>query len=167
MTDSCGYTRGEDDYVCLICAGHGVVSAAGDEPQARVCDVAVDELGGELCLGIGGDSIDCEDDCGAVGPGDDDAVSAPQVGKVGEHSGYAAPVDVAGDHRGPHESGDGRAGVPTGGHGLCWHFEGAVLREAESHEGGVHTYRRNPDEGGSQSRGGLSLIHISEPTRPY
>src|ERR1035437_1886329 len=118
MTASCGYTRGEDDYVCLICAGHGVVSAAGDEPQARVRDVAVDEPGGELCLGIGGDSIDGEDDCGAVGPGDGDAVSAPQVGKVGEHSGYAAPVDVAGDHRGPNEAGAGRAGGPTGGQGV-------------------------------------------------
>ena len=107
MTASGGYTRGEDDHVCLIRAGHGVVSAAGDEPQARVRDVAVDEPGGELCLGIRGDSIDGEGDCGAVGPGDDDAVPGLEVGKVGEHSGYAAPVDVAGITEGPTSPGTG------------------------------------------------------------
>src|SRR5450759_1808958 len=61
MTASCGYSRGEDDHVCLICLGHRVESPAGDDPQARVRDVAVDELGRELSLGVGGDSIDGED----------------------------------------------------------------------------------------------------------
>src|SRR5665647_2169744 len=97
---SCGRDEiGERHEVVLIVAGTAVVGpATGDQPQTRVVDVAVHELGGELALGELANPRDPEYRLAAVRPSDRDLVTGLQIAQSVEDP-LPIPVDVARDDR--------------------------------------------------------------------
>lgn len=79
----------DDDVVGVVAVGRGVVSAAGDEAETGVVEVAVHLDRGEPVLGVEGDAIDGDSRC-------------------------AVPDDVSRDHRGAEGPGRRVRGVPAG-----------------------------------------------------
>ena len=75
--------RGEagehDDVVLVVPRVFVERSAAGNQAQTCVVDVAVDLLGREVVLGVLLDAVDAEGRDGAIGAVDDDGVPGTQL----------------------------------------------------------------------------------------